>query len=487
MKGRNSKTSGTRKGSGPSLSLGVMLWAALISLTVLRIMVATGANSPGFGPDFPNWDRAGGTMTEGEALILACAAHPAGGYVEGPAGVPLLLSILHLLGGSGPTLLRWISPLLVLALSWTVWWIARRVAPHRPAVALWSVLGFNLLPPVNLASLVMNGAAVTATLLMLAAVAGWHAVQGRGDGRKALTAWALFGGLLGLGTLFCYPVGILLPAALVAQLVMHGVKSFPWRGVTATLSLLILGWVFPVAWNARHDWIQWSSISPGFDPVFIGSHSFSLGLAVALCAAITPLLVWMAFARKLWRLLLIPVLLLLAISSGIYLLMPGFIPAGLPSPLGLSGLRGLSGEILSLRGSRPDARGGESFLIASTPGLAALLGSAIQIDYPERPGSPSVFAVESPSMSSSFALWPGYADAVAAGVKDPLYTEEKSVSPFLGRNALYITTESKEELPQTITGAFGAVGLLKEVPVTLSGRPVTLRIYQCEGYRTLSL
>jgi MFS family permease len=349
------------------------------------------------------------------------------------------------------------------------------------------VLGFNLIPPVNLASLVMNGATVTAILFMLAVVAGWHAVQGRGDGRKALTSWALFGGLLGLGTLFCYPVGFLLPAALVAQLVMHGVKSFPWRGVTATLSLLVLGWVFPVAWNVRHDWIQWSSISPGFDALLLAGQSVSLGLVVVFCAMITPFLVWMAFARPIWRIFLIPSLLLFAMVSGIYLLLPGIIPPGLPSPLGLSGLRELSGEILSLRGSRPDAKGGQSFLIASTPGLAALLGSAIQIDYPERPGSPSVFAVESPSMSSSYALWPGYADAVAAGVKDPLYTEEKSVSPFLGRNALYITTESKEELPQTITGAFGAVGLLKEVPVTLSGRPVTLRIYQCEDYRTLSL
>ena len=72
-------------------------------------------------------------------------------------------------------------------------------------------------------------------------------------------------------------------------------------------------------------------------------------------------------------------------------------------------------------------------------------------------------------------------------MKDNLYTEEKSASPFLGRNALYITTETKEELPQTITGAFGAVGLLKELPIEINGRPQVIRIYQCEDYRSLAL
>ena len=76
---------------------------------------------------------------------------------------------------------------------------------------------------------------------------------------------------------------------------------------------------------------------------------------------------------------------------------------------------------------------------------------------------------------------------MAAGVKDNLYTEEKSASPFLGRNALYVTMETNEELPQTITGAFNAVALLKEVPVTINGKQQVLRIYQCEVYRSLSL
>jgi len=173
--------------------------------------------------------------------------------------------------------------------------------------------------------------------------------------------------------------------------------------------------------------------------------------------------------------------------SGLWVMIPKTIPAELPSPIGVTGVGELAKTVLAIQKERPDPKGQSSFLIASTPGLAALLGSRITLDYPERPGAPSVFAVESPSMGSSYAFWPSYPDAVAAGKPDNLYTEEKSASPFLGRNALYITTESKEELPQTITGAFGAVGLLKELPIEVNGRTQTIRIYQCEEYRTLSL
>jgi hypothetical protein len=147
----------------------------------------------------------------------------------------------------------------------------------------------------------------------------------------------------------------------------------------------------------------------------------------------------------------------------------------------------MASDITTLRDNRVDAKGAKPILIASTPGLAALLGSRINLSYPERPGSPSVFALESPSCNSSFSLWPGYADAVGEGIQDSLYTEEKWTSPFLGRNALYITTESREELPQALTGAFGSVGLLREFAIRRNGRPVTARVYQCENYRTLSL
>jgi hypothetical protein len=140
-----------------------------------------------------------------------------------------------------------------------------------------------------------------------------------------------------------------------------------------------------------------------------------------------------------WRQVTVLLFLVMAGVSGLMLLNPGSLPAfapGLPSPLGVRGVGDLAIEVATLRQGRPDARGEKPFLVTSTSGLAAVLGEKIQINYPECPGAPPVFVAESPSMNSSYALWPSYADAVSPAVKDLLYTQEKFTSPFLGRNAL---------------------------------------------------
>ncbi len=448
--------------------MNLMLIGAVLALSFLHLSVALS-----------------GSLNPSEALLTICANHPAGGYPEGPAGVPLLIALEKIFTGSGIGSLRSISTVALLILSWCVWWFGRHLAPHRQAVALWAVLAFNLLPQVTMASLVMDGSMVIASAITLALVAGWRAI--RSSGSAMLTAWSLFGITMGVATLFFYPVAWLLPIALAARFYVQGVNSFPWRGVLLALAFLLLGWVMPLSWNIRHDWLQWSSVAPAFDAIHVGSFMVSLGLVLAVSALLTPIMVMLAFQRLWLRWLTLAVGLTAAGLSGLFLLSPSLIPEGCPSPIGVGGMQGLADSVTSLRDERPDSKGERAILIAGNPGLAALLGSLIPINYPERPGAPSVFMAESPSLNSSFALWPGYADAVAASVKDPLYTEEKSVSPFLGRNALYITTESKQELPQTITGAFNAVALLKEVPIMVNGRQQTIRIYQCEGYRSLSL
>ena len=129
------------------------------------------------------------------------------------------------------------------------------------------------------------------------------------------------------------------------------------------------------------------------------------------------------------------------------------------------------------------------FVIAETPGLAAILGAVLPINYPELKDAPSVFIPESPALTSQFQFWPNYADATTENTTpDPLYTEEKAVSPFLGHDAFYITTEKLEEIPQTISGAFSAIIPLSVVlPLENNGQTEELKIYLCQSYQMLSL
>ncbi len=454
------------------------LWIGVWGLAILRLWVS--------------WL---GSLEESEAILISCAAHPAGGYVEGPCGMPLLYTLLLWLHSlfSDATLLhsiRWISPISSVLLSYCVWKIARRITARRPAVAFWSVVGVNFLPWVNLASLVADGALVTASILLLAIITGWNAVEPNKEesGRSPLLPWILFGIILALGTLFYYPIGFLLPIAMLLYLRLHGTQHFPWRGVLCAFGLLTLGWIIPISWNARHDWIQWSSVARSFDCYLVYGLNVSLSLWITLSALIVPPLVLLASSGIWWRRGMIFLLILAGASSVVVLIMPDkIILSGLPSPRGVKEVGELAHEIVALRTQRRDISGKEPILIASTPGLASLLGEKINTGYDELQGAPPVFVAESPSLNSSYSLWPSYADALVPAAKDILYTEEKTVSPFLGRKAFYITTEAANELPQTITGAFNAVGLLKEVPLLKNGKPVTVRIYQCDGYRALAL
>jgi len=164
-----------------------------------------------------------------------------------------------------------------------------------------------------------------------------------------------------------------------------------------------------------------------------------------------------------------------------------------PRRSGVSGVQKLALEILRLRAlQKDDAQNSHSssappFIIAQTPELASLLGALLPIDYPELQGAPSVFTPESPSFSSQFQLWPHYADAVASGFMDPLYTEEPMTSPFIGHRALYVTSELAEDLPETISGAFGAIIPVSRGTLERDHHSEEFMIYECENYQMMSL
>lgn len=130
-----------------------------------------------------------------------------------------------------------------------------------------------------------------------------------------------------------------------------------------------------------------------------------------------------------------------------------------------------------------------AFLIAENASLAAAISLHLQHtpDAPE--GHPPVYVVESPCADSQYALWPRY-DQFSEGappnlqnIQDP-FTEQEGFNAFVGRSAVYVSTQVPDDLPQAITAAFANVRLLAEVLVP--GAPV-YRLYLCSDYQTLPL
>lgn len=331
------------------------------------------------------------------------------------------------------------------------------------------------------------------------------------------------------------------------------VVSSSWRkGVGALIAMSLLGLsCLPLLWwNYHHDWVQWQGMtwdsfwswppwsddylqhlpmawsllllgpllvtgacyfsrlwmleSPFFllllVPLFFGLNELGhekvpFALLLVLTALFLPSTVDLFFQTKRWK--QVGALLLIGVACVSIVLLLGKIsssttqesPWNFPSATGVVGTEAAAQQLLQLRTTYADTSGRPPFLIAETPGLAAILGAVLPIDYPELKDAPSVFIPESPALTSQFLFWPHYADATTENTTpDPLYTEEKAVSPFLGHDAFYITTEKLEEIPQTISGAFAAIIPLSVIlPLQNNGQTEELKIYLCQNYQMLSL
>jgi 4-amino-4-deoxy-L-arabinose transferase-like glycosyltransferase len=512
-----------------------MLWIILSLLTVVRLLLAvTGCFS---GP---------------ESYLMLCGERLDWGFVEGPAGVPALITLSTVLGGSSLFGVRLLSPCLLLLSSVVLWWLVRNLWGKK--VAFWSILAFNLLPLTNAEALVMDGAMVIAAFWIMTLAWSWFLIVSK---KSDLLSWVCFGFLLGTTTQVSYAIGWLLPVVIAILIVRH--QKIPWLALGAAVLLFALGWVGPFWWNAHHDWLQWEKMTWGsFWSYHMPAWNWTLASPWCWLLLSLPLILWGCVANLFFSskkkggndifyfpmLLVVPLLFCLggighdAPSFGLQLvllatLLPGIVdvflktgwrkkggfvllcvtgvlslvltfyfynesaedesPWSIPSPRGVEGVQKVAAELLRLRVLKTDSSQETSlslsppFIIAETPELAALLGAVLPIHYPELEGAPSVFTPESPSFSSQFQLWPHYADAVATGAVDPLYTEEPKTSPFLGRHALYITTESEQDLPETISSAFSTVVPVSEATLQRGKRSEHLIIYECSNYQMMSL
>jgi 4-amino-4-deoxy-L-arabinose transferase-like glycosyltransferase len=152
-------------------------------------------------------------------------------------------------------------------------------------------------------------------------------------------------------------------------------------------------------------------------------------------------------------------------------------------------------EVQQFRHEFEQEAGHPVFLIGNKYQTAASLSFYMTDHRVEGPGHPPVYTPESQDIESEFSFWPRYDefDTPPAGTvpADSYYTEEQGVNLFEGRDALYITDESRtgaERPPSAIERGFGRWELVRLFRIERRGEPLRdLRVFACYNYRTLPL
>ena len=434
-------------------------------------------------------------------------------------------------GGFGATFF-W--PVLAVLASVFLYLLVARLTVSSEGLAVAVLL--NLLPVFNQAALSATCAMPLATAALGASFCAWRALESPSVG------WWLGAGLCAaFGLLFTYTAWFILPSLALVLLASHR-----WRPRLLAPSFW-LAWIPPVTvyllllrWNEQNGWIHF--IGGTWKTARSLDFAQLPGAFVASVSALTPfvfvaLLFGAAFALGRIRVspkikfLFFPAL--AATLAAVYAALrgwsgqtPGLLAAALALPLiawipeRIGGTRtkiilstlllgaavwtaltlprpqskslfdsGVGRAIGDLRAENSNATMPLLFLIAENAPLAAALALALPDATPAAPGHPPIYTSESPAARSQFDLWPRYDQfveaeriEVAPGI-DP-FTEQEGANPFVGRSALYITTQEPGDLPQAITAAFAGVQPLGEITAP-DGR--ILRVYLCSDYQTMPL
>lgn len=468
-----------------------------------------------------------------EAYLALCGFTPDVAYFDGPPGVAIAVATGIRIAGTNGLGASLLWPMFAFAATLALYQLVAPVSGQRAALA--SAVLLNLLPAFNQSAL-SPSCVMPLTMFGLAFMAcTWRAIE------TESTIWWVAAGLGAAGgLLFSFYAWFFLPALGAVFLVSHR-----WRRLLmsagfwmATLPSLLVCALF-LSWNAQHGWVHfiggtwqtaltldWSQL-----PISIVKASISLSPFVFL-ALQTGLLLSLREIRHApkAKFLAVPSVLALLIATyqilrGESALAPGMLAAAFSTAL-LAWLPANFGNIptrhalnivfasaavwtasaLALQTTSPplvSAKVGKAiqtiqteqqtdqplFLIAENAPLASALALHLTDLSAVHPGHPPVYVVESPYADSQYALWARYdqfVDAPAPSsdtVPDP-FTEQKGVNPFIGSSALYITTQSPDDLPQAVTAAFGSYRHLADIK-TPSGK--ILRLFLCTDYETLPL
>lgn len=470
-------------------------------------------------------------LSPAEAYLALCGFTPAIAFFDGPAGTALSVAWGTSLAGAGG---------LGAALLWPVFAAGATVALYflvcplagRPAACGTAVL-LNLLPAFNNAAIHPSSAMPVTMFALIFFAAAWRAAE-----TPAPTAW-IVAGVAAAGALVFSYAGLFLFPALAPALVFTRrwrqclLRPGFWAAslpAAAVLGLLLV-------WNSTHGWVHFiggtwrtaltlqpSNLPAGLMTLFLGLSPFvppalaagaffalreagsapkarfaafpaviaglvalywllrggdTSASALAAAALALPLLAWIPAELSRYSLPLVMISAALWTTATI-----AWHPAQ-PADLNPSVAR----EIEALRQEESRRLPSPVFLIAEDAALASALALHLPDHSFATPGHPPVYVPESPFADSQYALWPRYDQFVAAApdttpASDDPFTEQDGINPFLGRSALYVTTQTPDQLPQSVTAAFAAWRLLAEI-TTPSGR--ILRVYLLGDYQTLPL
>ena len=475
----------------------------------------------------------GRELSPQEAYLALCGFSPSAAYFDGPPGTAIGVTAgIRIAGadGLGASLL-W--PLFAFGATLALYQFLAPLSGKR--IALASSVLLNLFPAFNQAAVTPN-CVMPLTMFGLTFMAcAWRAV----DSKRI--AWWLAAGLSAAGgLLFTYLAWFFVPAVGVVLLASHR-----WRHQLASSGFWmaafppILIFTLLVWWNSQHGWVHfiggtwqtaftfaWSRL-----PIGIVNASIALSPLVFLTLQ-TGLLLALREMRHAPRAKFLAVPATLALLIAIYQILrgepaaaPGMLAAALSIPLiawipanfgnipsrhalnivfasaAVWTATGLAFHTASQPLVTPDVgRAIEKlqteeqfdaplFLIAENAPIASALALQITDTSAVPAGHPPVYVVESPYADSQYALWPRYDQFVdtpassADSALDP-FTEQKGFNPFIGRSALYITTQTPDDLPQAVTAAFVSHRHLADITTPVG---IILRVYLCSDYETMPL
>ncbi|MEJ7733925.1 MAG: glycosyltransferase family 39 protein [Polyangiaceae bacterium] len=186
-----------------------------------------------------------------ELYYLACADHPALGYVDHPPLSIWVLSAVRAVLGSSVPAIRLVPALAAGAVVWLLCWMARFMGGGRTAVVVTGIAA--TFAPL----LLVIGSFHSMNILEVLSWVGMLAILLRLASGHSPRLWLALGAMAGLAFLNKHTVSTLLVGLAVATLLTPALRAtlrtrWPWLA-----GLLALGIALPnLVWQLRHDWVS---------------------------------------------------------------------------------------------------------------------------------------------------------------------------------------------------------------------------------------